>query len=736
MTVILVFLLLTSGILATKYFLRNAGLLEGLGVTVFLSITVVPFININCALLNKSYISNNFTLLTSIISIVFFGVLLVFTGKNNLKREKPIIVSRNGLSILILAILLAIFLSFYYTNKEFLLSLGSYFIKGDAECFYMQTFETISDLQPDFKGSLNNNAYEIICTPGNILFTSTLVPIFKLYSFKMLYIAFLFLLFVFTYLIIKKLIGNGIIAAITAFFALLNPYILSVEVLDRNVMALAISAVIIYLVLAHKDKTFLHGLVFGILAGTGLRFIPILFIIPILILYYRERLNFKSYLLFITAFIITFTFNLPHLYFHGFHSLGETSSSLRLIIEAFTKWQRTPFLPFPNPLFYAINILNYFGYLVFAIIFFGAFKCWKTDKKLFCALSLMFLSVFFILSYQRNWLEGDKYRIMISGFLPLYIFLAYGLKAIFMDKGFLKKLAALSVCLLSTVIFARINSGIDFSEDLGFYNRRLLYQKESQAYYRLSKGYLLNVGLLPGYKRLSYKLNLEDKAKEEMIVFNRLFFRGELPGLNKFKNFYQLWQGDFLRYNKPYRQDSASPLYSYVKIDFEKLGTRLEFLVEKVEYTDICAIDLESDNNLFDVYYADLKVSWQEEVLPVSVILNKDETGYLKELDIDLNAFIILGRDSGVFDSIYPINFKANPLPERPMLSMGMESFPLYSEKNTMIFHLPRDLKVVIRNWFINEKGMPYKVDSWCIKPDKSGNYKAEFFYNEPEGYL
>lgn len=736
MTIILVLLLLTSGILATKYFLRDAGLLERLGVIIFLSITIAPFININCALFKNIYISNKFILLTYAISIAFFGLLLFFVRKKYPQKEKAGFIPTNELPILILAALVVIFLSFYYTNEEFLLSLGSYLIKGDAECFYMQTFETISDLRPDLKVFSGANAYEIICTPGNILFTSTLVPIFKLYSFKVLYVVFLFLLFVFTYLIIKKLIKNEIIAAATAFFASLNPYVLSVEVLDRNVMALAISAIFIYMVLAHKDKIFFHGLVFGILAGTGLRFIPLLFGIPLVILYYKERLNFKGCLVFATAFIITFTFNLPHLYFHGFHSLGETSSTFSLIMEAFTKWQRTPFLPFPNLLFYVINILNYFGYLASVVILVGAFKCWKADKKLFCAFSFMFLSVIFILSYQRNWLEGDKYRIIISGFLPLFIFLSYGLKSIFMDKSFLKKFSALSLCLLSAVIFARINSGVDFGRDEDFYNRRFLYQTESPEYYRLSKKYLLSIGLFPNYKRLFYKLNLRDKAKEEKVVFDRLFPREELPGLNKYKNFYQLWQGDFLRYNKPSRQDSASPLYSYVKIDFEKLVDKSDFPIEKVEYADICAIDLEFENNLFDVYYAGLNVSWQEEMLPVSIILSKDETGYLKELDIDLNAFISLGRDSEGFDSIYPINFKANPSLAKPIPSMGMNSFPLYSENNTMIFRLPRDLKVVIRNWFINEKGIPYKVDSWCIKPDKKGNYKAEFYYNEPESYL
>ncbi len=418
MPLVLILSLLACGMLAANYFLREKmGLLERLGVTLFLALTVVPFVNINYALFGGGYISNETTLAACAIMAVLFGALIFYRSRIPPVKEKAGKMPSQELPVLLLAVLLAVFLFFYYTNKEFLLSLGSYLIKGDAECFYLQTFETVGDMRPDLAGLIKTNPYEIICTPGNILFTSTLISILKLSSFKALYVIILSLLFIFTYLISKKLLGSRLIASITAIFSCLNPYILSVEVLDRNVMALAVSAVMVYLVIAHKNKVFFHGIVFGILAGTGLRFIPLLFILPVALLYYRERLSLRSCLVFIPAFVITFTFNLPHLYFHGFHSLGETSSSLGLIGQAFSGWKRTPFLPFPNLIFYAVNIINYFGYLASAVVLFGALRCWKLDKKLFLALSFMFLSVLFVLSYQRNWLEQDKYRIIISAFL-------------------------------------------------------------------------------------------------------------------------------------------------------------------------------------------------------------------------------------------------------------------------------------------------------------------------------
>ncbi|MBN3041298.1 MAG: hypothetical protein JW867_09215, partial [Candidatus Omnitrophica bacterium] len=646
-------------------------------------------------------------------------------------------ISKSELSVLILLGLLAIFSSYYYySDKESLLSLGSYLFKGDAKCFYMQTFETLRRLAPYLNDRHPaNNPYGIICTPGNILFTSTFVSTFGLYGFKILYILFNSLLFIFVYLLARKLLASEIIALVTALFALFNPYALSVEVLDRNVMALSISAILVYLILQHKNKIFLHGLIFGVLAGTGLRFLPLLFAIPIVILYYKERLNLKNCLVFFCAFVITFSFNLPHLYYHGFQSLGETASSLSLIKKAFTQWQRTPFLPFPNFLFYIFNVLNYFGYLVCTVILVGICNFWRKDKRLFFALSSLFFCGLFILSYQRNWIEQDKCRILISSILPLYIYFAYGLDAILAKRYSLKKCLLIIICLLAPVIFARTVSEINFKQDEGFYKRRFLYQTESFDYYSSVRGFLSGVGIFPDYGRLFDKLNLKNKRAQERIIFRNIFAEGGLLNSAKVKDIYREWAGQY-PFNDKRSLASLDKDYNYVKIDFEKLAIQPANAIEQVGYSDICAIDFEAKENLFDVYYAGLNVSWQEQMLPVCVFLRKEEMEYLGELYIDLNAFIGLNKDQEGFDLVYPVSIEAQGKSKKTGLGEGIESFPLFSEQNAMIFKIPQDLKIVIRNWFINEKGVPYKVDSWCIKMNEKGNYKAQFYYNEPESYL
>jgi len=155
------------------------------------------------------------------------------------------------------------------------------------------------------------------------------------------------------------------------------------------------------------------------------------------------------------------------------------------------------------------------------------------------------------------------------------------------------------------------------------------------------------------------------------------------------------------------------------------------------EDADIASIDLGNEDGLFDVYYAALSVPWQEEILPVCVLLDKDNVKYLKELTVELNAFISFGKEDTGFDIINSINFQTNPALSGSAYRTAMKSFPLYEEANKMTFKVPKDTQIIIRNWLVNgENGTPYKLDSWSIKKGRNGQYQASFVYNEPESYL
>lgn len=740
MSIIILILTAFSGFLISVYFIRSSCFLERLGLTVFFAITAVPFININLALLNGTYI-NPAVILISVLCLLFL-ILLVSTinfNKSNLKEVFSPLYSKNELLVLPLFVSVLVFLFFYYSNVEFLLSLASFLIKGDAPCFYMQSFRTIGLLNPGFSRlEALTKVYQIICTPGNILFTATFLTLLKINCFKIIYLVFNALLLIFSYLICRKLVKNRIIALLVSIFAVLNPYALSVEVLDRNFMSLSISVILFYVLLEHKEKRFLQGLIFGILAGTGLRFLPLVFILPIFILWGKDN-DLKRIALFTAAFFITFTFNIPHLFFNGLNSLGENSPSWQLLFFAFTKWVRTPFVPFPNLIFYLVNIINYFGFLISGIICFGVYSIYKENKKLFISFSIMFLLVVIVLAYQRNWLEGDKYRIVISGFLPLFIYLAFGLKAMFYRPTYAKKITPVFVSFALPVIFFLVISGIDFNQDAEFYQRKYLYQKESREYYHLAKRSLLRAGIFPNYKRLFLKFNLKQKRRDEIITSGNLFPESNFPDFKKFVKFYEYWKTDFSKNKKiPFASSLENPKdYVYLKINFDRLVKNSHEAVAQLESAEMVSLDLSAKEQLSDVFYTQFDVNWQNNILPVCVILNNNTIGNFKELTIDLNAFVSLGHDNLGCDIINSINFALNQALKQQGYQTGMKSFPLYAENKSLIFKIPSDVKIIVKNWFINqENGVPFKVDSWLIKRDGKGNFKTLFFYNEPESYL
>jgi hypothetical protein len=578
--------------------------------------------------------------------------------------------------------------------------------------------------------------YDIICTPGNTLFTSTFIPILKLAGPRFLYLMFSALLYIFVYLISKRLLQNNRLSLFVALFALLNPYVLSVQALDRNFMALAVSAVFMYIVLEYKEKVFLQGLIFGILSGTGLRFLPIIFVVPAVLLFNNDRL--KKALLFFLAFTITFTFNIPHLFFNGLNSLGENQSSLSLLYLAFTGWLRTPFLPLPNLIFYLVNIINYFGFIISGVICLGIVRLFVENKKLFFSFFAVFLLLLFVLSFQRNWIEADKYRIIICGFLSLYVFLGFGIRQLLFIKKNMNTVLLSIISFALPVMFVRFASLPDFGQDAGFYKRKALYQQESPEYHALTKNTLLRISPLPNYRRLCQKLDFKLKGFEEEAALRNVFAADPESENSKFSLFYSDWKRGLNLSKKPARARLQNDIgeYVYIKLDLNKLAGDFSDCAEEIPPLDIVSLDLGKER-LSDVFYAEVIVPWQKNPVPVCIMLNNGYLDDLKELQIDLNAFISVGNFDIYQDIVNSINYSLNNTLRKEGKGTGMISFPLLQERGILTFRIPKDVRIVIKNWFINgENGVPFKLDSWLAQRKITGRYRTEFFYNEPESYL
>tara|TARA_Y100000310_G_C20688305_1_gene820555 strand:+ start:127 stop:1917 length:1791 start_codon:yes stop_codon:yes gene_type:complete len=591
-------------------------------------------------------------------------------------------------------------------------------------------------LQQESKDLLaTDNVYDILSTPGNSIFTASFHTLLGSNSFKFMHLIFQSLAFLFIFLLVDHFTGKYIISIITALFSIFNPYMLSVEVLDRNFLVLVIAVILFYTLFKYKDKIVLHGLLLGVISGLGLRFLPLVFIVPILMYYFSQHKKLKDYAIFFLLILVLFSFNIPHLKYHGLNSMGETESWLSLATMAFTKWLRTPFIPYPNVLYYSTNIIRYFGFFILSIMILGLFYLYKKSKIKLLIFSLIFIIPFFTLSIQRYVLESAKTRIIIMSFLSLYILFAYGLLYLYNNSKNKKKLC-LSILSLIVIIFllsgfVSLIKKFDFMQDESFYDKKLLYQKETPEYYQFLKERFSEIRILPRYDVLGNKLNLFRKRNEEKAVIYNILKRDSLQGYktNVVENI-----GKELdrKKNDFFNTDN----YVILKINFDKLARNPNNAVSVSNEANNLFVDFQNEEHLLDIYYKELSVSWQQKILPLVVFPMVSDMYMTNEIYLDLNSFISYGVDEFGFEKVNSINYYFYKDSYDYAANTGMTAIPSKDNESEILIRIPVDSKIVIRNWFVNgANAQPFKIDGWIITL-KEGEPLVKFYYNEPESYI
>jgi hypothetical protein len=721
----LALLLIVVGYLVATRVINETTLLERVAYTLLFAITVIPFIAMNASIAGSIYPTKTMLAASGLIIVAALGR---HAYKHFRAFTRPQF-SKMDAAALGLCVASAVAAWFYYTNAEFLLSLASYIQKGEAKCFYMQTFSLVKTLNPLLASPDILKMYGTIATPGNTMFTAPLMPIFGAQTFHVLYCAFIADGFLFIFLLLRRWTKSDAAALAGAFFAVVNPYVLSVEVLDRNLMSFALAAALIYTAFREPEKGWLHGFLWGICAGVGLRFLHITLIAPVALMYFFGKAPRRRYAFLLTGFALTFAFNLPHMRDHGFHSLGEQTPFFELLLGAFTQGTRTPLLPFPNAVGYILHILNYIGLIAAAVAILGAVDLFRRDKKRFAVLILITLPIYLVLAAQRDWIEADKFRIFLMAFLPVILCIGVGLASVF-DKS---KLRFTAVAFLIAFVLCA-GSGfllkeIEGKPDLGLYERKPAYQSESEAYLDLYRSHLASIGLLPNYKRLFLKLDLRQKRLTERAIADNFFGANGAMSQHPFA---MDWFGDI---EKP-----ADAIFSddfvTISIDFEKLVADPGAAVRIDPTQKELLADLSAPKNLLDIYYKEMDVSWQPEKLPITLLTGKPEYRTQKILELEVNAFKSFGADEYGFAKVNMINSWVMTGQRAHAFKTGMTALPQTDDSTVISLRIPRDVRVLIRYWIINTgNGTPWRVDSWDVTI-KDGKPKTEFHIMEPESYL
>ena len=719
-------LLLITGFFLSTYLLPTATVAERLSYVLLLFLIPVPFVAINTALIGTVYIDKPLLLYICVAFLLVLSVHLYRYLRDVKFSARDL--DLGELAILAGALPVALFFYHYYSNLEVYWSLGSYLQTGKSSCFTMQTYKLVEQLNMNTDRSHIRQIYSIISTPGNVMFSGGMMPLFGIHTFHYLYLLFQLNLYLFSCLLMYRWCGRAWIAIIVGLLVVLNPYSLSVEILDRNLMALSLCASLLYTVYNHRREYLLHGLLFGITAGAGLRFLPLTYGLPILIIYLSRKTGLRGYLLLLSGFVLTFSFNIPHLFFHGFHSLGHSEPFWSQLATALSRGSRTPLMPFPNFVFYAVNTLNYLGYALAALVLFGAGKMLIQKRLRFLQLLLISLPTYVVLGAQPDWIEIDKARILLTALLPLVLFAGHGLASLQQSPRLLRDGAVLALLPLVVAGIVLLLGQVAGQPDMTLYQRKQVYQKEAGGYTAHARRQLSRVGALPNYWRLMNKTDLARKRVEGRMARATLLAR-QVVSRNS-------WVARWMPATK--RKQVQNPAGGYVNIlvDLERLVSSPAAAVKVVEGCDPCFVDFENKKDLLDIYYRAVKVSWQQQKLPVVVLPGKPEQTSLGELNLELNAFIGYGKDEYGFERVNLINLMTTARGRAHAKKTGMTALPQRGKGTAITLRIPRTLKLIVRNWIVEqEQGVPHRIDSWRITVvDRRAH--LEFFFQEPESYF
>jgi hypothetical protein len=746
-------LLLLAGYLVSVWLVPRCSRLERLGYSLLFALTATPVVAASLGYGLGVFVSKK---LVAGVALAFVVLLAPHAWKRWQQRRgssaAPGVAEAGPLAgsgraegrALLFAALVAAFYWSYYSNSEFLLSLLSYLLRGEAECFYMQTFSFAAALNPEMGAPQVEQAYNIISTPGNTLFTTSAMAIFGLHSFHVLYVLFAVVLFLFTWLLLAHWTESEAVALVGAAFICLNPYVLSVEVLDRNFIALALSAAAFCALAMQRDRIFMHGLLFGLCAAAGLRFLPLLFLVPVALIYLRQKVRWLQWLLFGLAFMLVVAHNLPHLSYHGFHSLGETESLPQLAWLVVSRFERSPFLPLPNLLFYPVHMLACLGSLCGGLVLLGGLRCWQQGRSRFLMLALVYVLPWAVLACQRDWLQGDKSRILIMSMLPIAVFLGYALHSLLRRTSLRADLISVAVAALLLQGLATLSGSLVRTEDTTSYFRHPLYQHDSAAWQEFYRPQFARVGPLPSIDRLFQKADLGRKHRADQQLKHRLFGPDGAPSL---------LANPWVQEHLPAAAQSAPEPFAAgegwidLDIDLEKLASDPEHAATLREAGDARLFaDLRAESDTmerlaaFDVvlaaYHKEVEVSWQPQALPVTVLTSQAELAVLGEIYVDLNAWISLGKDELEFQQVNIISYAVQGDPKGHGRATAMAALPPRDSEAAISLRIPAGTTVILRNWLVDgTRGVPHRIDSWSIKTS-SGQAVLAFHCLEPESYL
>lgn len=643
-------------------------------------------------------------------------------GRREQKPLRPI--TRSHIAVLGGAAFVGLVTAWSHSDAELLLAMASWLERGEAECFYMQSFVLVDELQGPRHSLSVRDAWSIISVPTNTALTAPLLPIFDDRTFRVADVLARSLTFCLLAALLLRRRVHLAAALSVAGFALLNPYMLGVEVLDRNVLAAMFSGALLLALQTAPGATLLHGALLGLTAGAGLRFLPVVFVVPVLLHHFAlrsggqggRRLGWLA-----IGFLATIAVGLPHLFQHGLHSLGETKSLFELVWLTLTEMPRAPFAPFAAGPLHVLETASRLGLLVVGAVLGGAWLVFQSDRTRALGLLIPILVVFGVLGAQRDWTQWDKLRIPLMLLIPSALLLGEWVHQFACEPTRRRALLAGGLGLLVASVGSAMFQALETPADPTAGARHPVYATETQARLGPARA-ALRPRLLPNYGRLGTKADPARKRRQSRALRSSLFpEEGPSSELLRAAG-WAMGGGETVAIELGPTLDIA--------VDLERLLAAPDEAVSVVSGEEVW-LDATA-SGLLDVVHRAVRVSWQPEELNVTALPLAEESQALGEVVIELDAFTGDGLDGQGLRRVVPIHRVGGG----DRTGAFFAAVPDLSTDSRLVLRVGENQAIRIRQWLVDGRsGTPHRVDSWFVQPTKSG-VSVRYSLGEPESYL
>ncbi len=512
--VILSCVFLLPGYLFLRHLYKKLNFLECAALGLAFGILAIPLISFSLAWLLGTVVTN---LLVYAI-VLSISLPLIFALRNRKVKLMKLKFSKTclTLSLIVLFTFLFFLLNFEGPTMDYwdtYITAPAMFLSNHP--INLTSIEGIQLYKYQLAGKVPQNlvdmgSYGIITEDqrlGSAVIFSLPFLFFGIFGFRLFNAVIIALAFLIFYFVARRIFKREWLCILVPIILIFNPFTLSINRLNPNLIALFITSVLFFFLLYDEKNYPVLGILYGILGSV--RYEAIIFAPAILLFFYkmdRKRVVRNTMIFAVSAFVAILPFLLWNKFAFGGFLIHPTQSPLLsgfrpvfphslfglkfnfnglLNYPLYGKVVRTPHFPFPTFLMLPLVVIKSFGLVLFSLMIYGIPSLIRKNRNLSIFLLCWLAILLVFLMPQENW-DEFKMTYIILMFPSISIFIVSGIESA-VCKASVRKTIIVVLIIASLFFLIRAIHGLNFQADERWYERfphanerHLTYLNDSQ----------------------------------------------------------------------------------------------------------------------------------------------------------------------------------------------------------------------------------------------------------------